>query len=84
MGAGHGRQTLLSETTQLLLDSTAELRDLGEHRLSAPQHLYQLGDGDYPPLRTLYRTNLPIQSSPLVGRERELERLERSFARIAC
>jgi predicted ATPase/class 3 adenylate cyclase len=76
MGAGHGGQVLLSETTQRLLDSTAELRDLGEHRLkdlSAPQHLYQLGDGDYPPLRTLYRTNLPIQPSPLVGRERELE-----------
>jgi predicted ATPase/class 3 adenylate cyclase len=75
MGAGHGGEVLLSETTQRLLDSTAELRDLGEHRLKdlgAPQRLYQLGDGEFPPLRTLYRTNLPIQPSPLVGREREL------------
>jgi predicted ATPase len=75
MSAGHGGQVLLSETTQRLLDSTADLRDLGEHRLKdlgAPQRLYQLGDGDFPPLRTLYRTNLPIQPSPLVGREREL------------
>jgi predicted ATPase/class 3 adenylate cyclase len=73
--AGHGGQVLLSDTTQRLLDSTAGLRDLGEHRLKdlgAPQHLYQLGAVDFPPLRTLYRSNLPIQPSPLVGREREL------------
>ncbi|HEV3480230.1 MAG TPA: adenylate/guanylate cyclase domain-containing protein [Gaiellaceae bacterium] len=76
MGAGHGGQVLLSETTRRLLDSTLELRDLGEHRLkdlSAPQRLYQLGDAEYPPLRTLHRTNLPIQPTPLVGREHELE-----------
>ncbi|MBA2741683.1 MAG: adenylate/guanylate cyclase domain-containing protein [Actinobacteria bacterium] len=76
MGAGHGGQVLLSETTQRLLDPTAELRDLGEHRLKdlgAPHRLYQLGDDDFPPVRALYRTNLPIQSTPLVGRERELE-----------
>jgi predicted ATPase len=77
MGAGHGGQVLLSETTARLLDSSAaELRDLGEHRLkdlSAPQRLYQLGGPEFPPLRTLYRTNLPVQATPLVGRERELE-----------
>ncbi|HEV8602830.1 MAG TPA: adenylate/guanylate cyclase domain-containing protein [Gaiellaceae bacterium] len=76
MGAGHGGQVLLPETTRQLLDTTAELRELGDHRLkdlTAPQRLYQLGDGDFPPLRTLYRTNLPIQPTPLVGRERELE-----------
>jgi len=76
MGAGHGGQVLLSDSTRQLLDSTAALRDLGEHRLkdlTAPQRLYQLGDSDFPPLRTLYRTNLPIQPTPLIGRERELE-----------
>jgi predicted ATPase/class 3 adenylate cyclase len=76
MGAGHGGQILLSESTRQLLDTTAELCDLGHHRLkdlTAPQRLYQLGDGDFPPLKTLYRANLPIQPTPLVGRERELE-----------
>ena len=76
MGAGHGGQVLLSEATARLLDSTAELRDLGEHRLKdlgAPQRLYQFGDEDFPPVRTLYHTNLPIQPTPLVGRGRELE-----------
>ena len=76
MSAGHGGQVLLSETTARLLGSETTLRDLGEHRLkdlSAPQRLYQLGDTSFPPLRTLYRTNLPIQSAPLVGRGRELD-----------
>jgi len=76
MGAGHGGQVLLSETTARLLDSSAKLRDLGEQRLkdlSAPQRLYQLGGDEFPPLRTLFRTNLPVQATPLVGRERELE-----------
>ena len=76
MGAGHGGQILLSETTRQLLDAEAEFRDLGDHRLkdlTAPQRLFQAGDGDFPPLKTLYRTNLPIQPNPLVGRERELE-----------
>ncbi|TMK79738.1 MAG: adenylate/guanylate cyclase domain-containing protein [Actinobacteria bacterium] len=76
MGAAHGGQVLLSETTRGLIDSTIRLRDLGEHRLkdlSAPQRLYQLGDDVFPPPKTLHQTNLPIQSSAFVGRERELE-----------
>ena len=56
--------------------STPMLRDLGEHRLkdlSAPERIYQLGDGDFPPLKTLYRTNLPVPATPFLGRERELD-----------
>ncbi len=73
--AGHGGQVLLSETTRAALDGGAELRDLGEQRLKdlgAPVRIYQLGDGDYPPLKVLYRSTLPVQPSPLVGRDREL------------
>jgi predicted ATPase/class 3 adenylate cyclase len=81
MAAGHGGQVLLSRTTRDLLDDRFAVRDLGEHRLkdlSAPQQLYQLQvDGlrhDFPPLRTLLNrpTNLPLQLTSLVGREREL------------
>ncbi len=71
--AGHGGQVLVSGSTAPLVD--AELRDLGEHRLkdlSAPIRLYQLGDREFPPLRTLYRSNLPVPANPLVGREDEL------------
>ena len=72
---GHGGQVLLSRTTHDLLRPDVPLRDLGDHRLkdlSAPERLYQLGDGAFPPLKSLYRTNLPIPSTPFLGRYKEL------------
>jgi len=72
--AGHGGQVLVSDTTASLFDG-AGLRDLGEHRLkdlSAPQRLYQLGHEDFPPLKALNQTNLPLQPTSFIGREREL------------
>jgi predicted ATPase/Tfp pilus assembly protein PilF len=75
--AGHGRQVLVSASTQALLDPDG-LRDLGEHRLkdlSAPERIWQLGEGEFPRLKTLYQTNLPVQGTPFVGRERELAEL---------
>jgi predicted ATPase/class 3 adenylate cyclase len=72
--AGHGGQILLSQATRDLLREE-HLRDLGVHRLkdlAAPERLYQLGDDDFPPLNTVDQTNLPIQPTPFVGREREL------------
>jgi predicted ATPase/class 3 adenylate cyclase len=76
-GIAHGGQVLLSSSTVALLDpSNSLLLDLGEHRLkdlTAPERIYQLGDGEFPPLKSLYRTNLPVVATPLVGRERELE-----------
>jgi predicted ATPase/class 3 adenylate cyclase len=76
--AAHGGQIVLSGTTRRLLQSDAHIRDLGEHRLKDlvdAERLFQLGDGEFPPLRTLDATNLPIVSIPLVGREREVEEL---------
>lgn len=75
MSAGHGGQVVISETTARLLDGSSPLTDLGEHRLkdlSAPQRLFQLGKTEFSPLRTLYRTTLPVVATTLVGREREL------------
>jgi predicted ATPase/class 3 adenylate cyclase len=71
---GHGGQVLVSASTASLL-GTDQLRDLGEHRLkdlSAPERIYQLGDDDFPLLESLHQTNLPIPSTPFLGREREL------------
>ena len=76
--AAHGGQIVVSETTQKLLDADSVLRDLGEHRLkdlTGAERLYQVGAGDFPPLRTLDATNLPVVSIPLVGREQELTEL---------
>jgi predicted ATPase len=72
--AGCGGQVLISASTAALL-GTDGLRDLGEHRLkdlSAPERIYQLGDEVFPPLKSLYRTNLPVPATPFLGREHEL------------
>jgi predicted ATPase/class 3 adenylate cyclase len=74
----HGGQVVLSETTRRLLGADVAVRDLGEHRLKdliGAERLFQVGGRDFPPLRTLDATNLPVASLPLVGRERELEEL---------
>jgi predicted ATPase/class 3 adenylate cyclase len=71
---GHGGQVLVSASTAALLGTDA-LRDLGMHRLkdlTAPERIYQLGDDDFPPLKSLHQTNLPIPATPFLGREREL------------
>jgi class 3 adenylate cyclase len=79
--AAHGGQVLLSQTTRDLAGDQPA-RDLGEHRLrdlTTPQRLFQLQgealETSFPPLRTLENrpTNLPVQRTPLIGRERELE-----------
>ena len=65
---------LVSASTAQLVEP--ELVDLGEHRLkdlSAAERVYQLGDGDFPPLKSLYHTNLPIPATPFLGREQELQ-----------
>src|SRR5688572_29087935 len=85
LSAAHGGQVLLSLPTQELvrdqLPAGTTLRDLGEHRLKdlfRPERVYQLLapglPSEFPPLRTLeaYRNNLPLQPTPLVGREKEV------------
>jgi predicted ATPase/class 3 adenylate cyclase len=72
--AGHGGQILVSQATRDLTGAD-RLRDLGVHRLkdlAAPERLYQLDDDEFPPLRSVDQTNLPVQPTPFVGREREL------------
>lgn len=84
-GAAHGGQVLLSQTTKSLVEQElpngTTLLELGKHRLrdlSAPQHLSQLliagVRNEFPPVRTLESrpTNLPVQPTPLIGREREV------------
>ncbi|MGH3083982.1 MAG: ATP-binding protein, partial [Gaiellaceae bacterium] len=81
--AARGGQVLVSQTTRDLLDAAegVSFRDVGEHRLkdlTRPQRLFQVvADGlqtAFSPPRSLnsHPTNLPIQPTPLVGRDREL------------
>ena len=76
--AAHGGQVVLSQQTMDAAGGLGALVDLGRHRLkdlSEPERLYQFGDAVFPPLRSLNATNLPVQPSPLVGRDAELEEL---------
>lgn len=82
--AGHGEQSLLSETTARILDDE-ELQDLGWYRLDgvvAEQHVFQLGPGTYPALRIedRFRGNLPRRLGRLIGREQELDTIVDALA----
>jgi predicted ATPase len=71
--AGHGGQVLVSSSTATLVE--VELLDLGEHRfkdLGAPERVYQLGVDEFPALKSLHQTNLPVPATAFIGREREL------------
>src|SRR5829696_2281153 len=85
LSAAHGGQVLLSLPAQELvrdqLPAGTSLRDLGEYRLKdlfRPERVFQLLapelPSESPPLRTLdaYRNNLPLQPTPLIGREKEV------------
>jgi predicted ATPase/class 3 adenylate cyclase len=83
---GHGGQVLLSESTMALvqddLPKNVRLKDLGNHRLKdlrRPRKIHQLViselPSDFPPLKSLdaHPHNLPVQPTPLIGREEELQ-----------
>lgn len=81
----NGGQTLLTNATEQLvrdhLPPEVSLLDLGLHRfrdLNHPDRIFQVLipglPGEFPPLASAesYRTNLPLQLTPLVGRQDEL------------
>jgi class 3 adenylate cyclase len=90
MSAGHGGQVLLSHTTYELvknqLPDGVKLHDLGVHQLKdieGDAQIYQLViaglPANFPPLRTrsVHLNNLPVQPTPLIGRENEIAQVKR-------
>src|SRR5713101_2191133 len=88
MSSAYGGQVLLSRTTRDLVEHDlpegVRLRDLGEHYLKdleRPIPLSQLVieglSADFPPLKTLDNRfeSLPVQPTPLIGREHEVATL---------
>jgi class 3 adenylate cyclase len=52
VAVGHGGQVICSSATAELANIEAEIVDLGEHRLrdlDRPMHVFQIGDGSFPP-----------------------------------
>jgi len=85
LSIGHGGQVICSSVAAMLardgLPPAVELVDLGSHRLrdiDRPEQVYQVIVADlprtFPPLRSLNtrRSNLPVQLTSFVGREKEL------------
>ncbi len=93
VSTGHGGQVLLSSEVAELsrgeLPAEVTLRDMGQHRMKGmthPEHLYQVLvpdlPADFPPLKTLDErpNNLPGQLTSFIGREHELDELQRLLA----
>ena len=89
LAIGHGGQILCSAVAAVLgrdgLAADVDLVDLGSHRLrdlDRPEQVFQVAVGDlrrsFPPLRSLStrRSNLPVQLTSFVGRERELTEVD--------
>jgi class 3 adenylate cyclase len=94
LSAGYGGQVLVSHPTYDLVRDTLppglHFRDLGERRLKdleRPEHVFQLIapdlSSDFPALKTLddRPNNLPMQRSPLIGREKELVAVQQQLLR---
>jgi predicted ATPase len=88
----NGGQIVVSAATASLVTGKlagTELTDVGWHRLKdipEPEHIFQLSaDGlprQFPPLKSLgTRTNLPLASGRIVGRDGELAELSELFSR---
>ena len=94
LAIGHGGQIICSAVAAVLardrLSADLELRDLGSHRLrdlDRPEQVFQVEvpdlPHDFPPLRSLStrRSNLPLQLTSFVGREKEVAEVEALLGR---
>ena len=86
LAIAHGGQIICSAVAAVLardgLPASVDLVDLGSHRLrdiDRPEQIYQVVvddlDRGFPPLRSLStrRSNLPVQLTSFVGRDKELD-----------
>ncbi len=93
----HGGQTIVSlVTAELLRDVLPEkvsLQDLGSHRLKdllRTESVYQVDSAglrsDFPALKSLdnHPNNLPLQPTPFIGREKELEAAKKVLCDDGC
>ena len=83
MAVAHGGQILCSRATIEVVGDAFSVRSLGEHRLrdlAAPQELFQVGDGLFPPLRSVdvVPTNLPTVRTELIGRSDDVAALSKA------
>jgi predicted ATPase/class 3 adenylate cyclase len=78
MAVAYGGQVLVTDEVRRSVQPVPLLRDLGFHRLKdlpQPEHLFQLiaegMESEFPELRSLNRSNLPVPPGAIVGRGEE-------------
>lgn len=81
LGVAAGGQILVSEAARSLLPSSLPTKDLGSHALRdllEPVRIWQLGSGEFPPVRGIATipNNLPLQTTSFVGRDEEMRQIE--------
>jgi predicted ATPase len=77
LSLAHGGQVICSQATAGIV-GPGSLVPLGSQRLrdlDAPEQVFQVNEGAFPPLRSSMSlpTNLPVQRTSFVGRDRELK-----------
>ena len=72
--AGHGGQVLVSARDRGARRASRSPTSASTASRTSPQavSIFQLGDGSFPPLKTISNTNLPRPASSFVGRRAEL------------
>jgi class 3 adenylate cyclase len=80
MATAHGGQVVCSQSTASVVGDGFALQGLGEHRLrdlAAAEPVFQVGEGVFPPLRSVdvVPTNLPTVRTELIGRSAEVDAL---------
>lgn len=83
-GVAHPDQIVASDLVYQLIPDASGI-DLGEHQLrdlGERVRLWQLDDGEHPPLRSMRSelNNLPVQLTEFIGRRAEVEQLDRLLA----
>ncbi len=93
----HGGQVVMSRATaELVRDILPEgvwIEDKGSHRLkdlARPEEIFQVNHpelpSEFPPLKSMdiLPNNLPAQTTPMIGREKELETVRKLFEKENC
>src|SRR4051812_37149668 len=82
--AGHGGQIVVTDAVRSAA-ARFDAVDLGVHHLRdvpEPVHLFQIGNGAFPPLRVAdpRSTNLPVRPTRLIGRDSEVTTIRQLLA----
>jgi predicted ATPase/class 3 adenylate cyclase len=81
--AGHGGQVLLTDPVLAAIGSELDVTLLGNYRFKGVPgivRIWQIGDDQFPPLRSVGRSNVPTSATTLVGRSADVDAVRQLLA----